>query len=406
MLNRITHTFIHVLDQDEALDFYVGKLGMVVTNDADLGFMRWLTVSPKDQSDFELVLMAPGPPVYDDKTVEQIRELVAKGAAGGGVIFQTDDCRATCEKLRAAGVEITQEPTERFYGTDCGIRDPFGNAFRITQPAEGPIEVPSAEEFMASELGASAAGRDRLAGHPLRRSSALGCHGPREVPEPRRLAPTPVVAVRQTQLRFERHSREPVLATAAIRSSLSTTRRGSRATIETAITRQRAPGRSGAGECATSQNWAQISEPISAKQACAALSDLALSVSGRSDRLASVWRRARRVEPSTRPVGRSLRIHVPIRHIPPHRRAVGSYIDELWRPSGLRCRRQITLAFATSTAPRSRLRSLSFSASASLLRSPARQRSTITLRSRTPSGLSPAARMTAMISPTVGGSGG
>ena len=149
MLNRITHTFIHVLDQDEALDFYVGKLGMVVNTDADLGFMRWLTVNLPDQPDVQLALMAPGPPAYDDATAAQIRELVAKGAGGGGVIFETDDCRATCEKLRAAGVEITQEPMERFYGTDCGIRDPFGNPIRVTQPAEGPIVVPSPEEFEA-----------------------------------------------------------------------------------------------------------------------------------------------------------------------------------------------------------------------------------------------------------------
>lgn len=143
MLKRITHTFIHVLDQDEALDFYVGKLGMVVNVDADLGFMRWLTVSPADQPHVQLALMRPGPPVYDDATVEEIRELVAKGAAGGGVIFETDDCRATYEKLRQAGVEFTQEPTERFYGTDCGLRDPFGNPIRITQPAREPIVVPS-----------------------------------------------------------------------------------------------------------------------------------------------------------------------------------------------------------------------------------------------------------------------
>ena len=45
MLKRISHTFIHVLDQDEALDFYVGKLGMVVHTDADLGVMRFLTVN-------------------------------------------------------------------------------------------------------------------------------------------------------------------------------------------------------------------------------------------------------------------------------------------------------------------------------------------------------------------------
>jgi catechol 2,3-dioxygenase-like lactoylglutathione lyase family enzyme len=149
MLKRITHTFIHVLDQDEALDFYAGKLGMVVNTDADLGFMRWLTVSPPDQPDLELGLMLPGPPAYDDETAEEIRALVSKGAAGGGVIFQTDDCRGTYEKLLAAGVEFTQEPTERFYGTDCAIRDPFGNPIRITQPPDGPVVLPTPEEARA-----------------------------------------------------------------------------------------------------------------------------------------------------------------------------------------------------------------------------------------------------------------
>jgi catechol 2,3-dioxygenase-like lactoylglutathione lyase family enzyme len=147
MLNRISHTFIHVLDQDEALDFYVGKLGMVLSADVDLGFMRWLTVKLPDQPDVELGLMLPGPPAYDDRTTEEVRALVSKGAAGGGVIFQTDDCRATYERLKANGVEFTEEPVERFYGIDCALRDPFGNPIRITQPAQGPIEFPSPEEF-------------------------------------------------------------------------------------------------------------------------------------------------------------------------------------------------------------------------------------------------------------------
>jgi catechol 2,3-dioxygenase-like lactoylglutathione lyase family enzyme len=149
MLKRITHTFIHVLDQDQALDFYVGKLGMVVHTDADLGTMRFLTVAMPDDPGLELGLMLPGPPAYDDATAAEIRELVAKGAGGGGVIFETDDCRATYEQLRAAGVEFTQEPTERFYGTDCALRDPFGNPIRITQPPDGPVVVPSAEELRA-----------------------------------------------------------------------------------------------------------------------------------------------------------------------------------------------------------------------------------------------------------------
>ncbi len=149
MLNRITHTFIHVLDQDEALDFYVGKLGMVVNTDADLGMMRWLTVNFPDQPDVQLVLMVPGQPAYDDATAAEIRQLVTKGAAGGGLVFETDDCRGTYERLREAGVEFTQEPTERFYGIDCGLRDPFGNSLRFTQPPDGPVVVPSAEELEA-----------------------------------------------------------------------------------------------------------------------------------------------------------------------------------------------------------------------------------------------------------------
>jgi catechol 2,3-dioxygenase-like lactoylglutathione lyase family enzyme len=147
MLKRISHTFIHVLDQDEALDFYVGKLGMVVNSDADLGVMRWLTVSFPGEEDLQLVLMMPGPPAYDDATAAEIRALVTKGGAGGGLILETDDCRKTVEELKAKGVEVTQEPEERFYGIDAGIRDPFGNSMRITQPAEGPVEVPTPEEF-------------------------------------------------------------------------------------------------------------------------------------------------------------------------------------------------------------------------------------------------------------------
>ena len=148
MLKRITHTFLYVLDQDEALDFYVGKLGMVVHTDADLGNMRWLTVTFPEQPELELALMVPGPPVHDDATAEQLRELITKGA-GDGLIFETEDCRGTYERLKAAGVEFTQEPVERFYGTDCALRDPFGNPLRITQPPDGPVVVPSKEELEA-----------------------------------------------------------------------------------------------------------------------------------------------------------------------------------------------------------------------------------------------------------------
>jgi uncharacterized glyoxalase superfamily protein PhnB len=70
----------------------------------------------------------------DDATAEQIRDLVTKGALGF-LALTTDDCRKTYEALKARGAEITQEPTDHFYGTDMGVRDPFGNQIRILQPA-------------------------------------------------------------------------------------------------------------------------------------------------------------------------------------------------------------------------------------------------------------------------------
>jgi predicted enzyme related to lactoylglutathione lyase len=134
MLNAITHSQIYVLDQDEALDFYVGKLGLEVSADVDMGVMRWLTVNVPGHPDRHIMLEKPGGPAMSEETAQQVRELLTKGATGGTLIFATDDCRKTYETLRGRGVEFTEEPTERPYGIDCALRDPFGNHIRITQP--------------------------------------------------------------------------------------------------------------------------------------------------------------------------------------------------------------------------------------------------------------------------------
>ena len=144
MFKALTHTFIYVLDQDEALDFYVGKLGLEVNTDADLGFMRWLTLNVPGRPESELVLSTPEMG-HDEETAAAIRALVTKGG-GSGIIFSVEDCRRTYEELVAKGVEFTQEPTEHFYGIDCGLRDPFGNPLRITQPAPQPLNIPPREE--------------------------------------------------------------------------------------------------------------------------------------------------------------------------------------------------------------------------------------------------------------------
>ena len=83
MYSRISITSMYVLDQDEALDFYVGKLGLEVADDQDLGFMRWLTIRVPGDPARQILLERPGPPALDEATAAQARELVAKGATAG-----------------------------------------------------------------------------------------------------------------------------------------------------------------------------------------------------------------------------------------------------------------------------------------------------------------------------------
>jgi predicted enzyme related to lactoylglutathione lyase len=136
---RIANAQLWVHDQDEALAFYTDKLGMEVRSDVtvpEMGNFRWLAVGPVEQPDFSIVLMAiPKPPVFDENTVAQIRDLMGKGAAGT-VFLTTEDCQGTYEELSARGVEFVDKPTAQPYGMDASFRDPSGNHLRLTQLAE------------------------------------------------------------------------------------------------------------------------------------------------------------------------------------------------------------------------------------------------------------------------------
>ena len=135
---RIANAQLWVHDQDEALAFYTDKVGMEVRSDVTLPEMdfRWLTVGPVCQPDVAIVLMAvPGPPVIDEDTADQIRDLTAKGGTST-VFLTTDDCQATYDELVARGVEFTEAPEKRPYGIDAGFRDVSGNNIRLTQVME------------------------------------------------------------------------------------------------------------------------------------------------------------------------------------------------------------------------------------------------------------------------------
>jgi catechol 2,3-dioxygenase-like lactoylglutathione lyase family enzyme len=132
MIDRMSHTTIWVLDQQRALEFYTRKLGFEVNTDARMDQFRWLTVSPRNQPDHELILLEPGPPMMDLHTAAQVKDLVAKGLLGPGA-FETDDCRGTYEELRARGVEFISEPATRGHGIEATFRDDSGNWFSVTR---------------------------------------------------------------------------------------------------------------------------------------------------------------------------------------------------------------------------------------------------------------------------------
>jgi catechol 2,3-dioxygenase-like lactoylglutathione lyase family enzyme len=132
MTQGIQTVGLYVRDQDEALAFYVDKLGFKVHTDVRNGDYRWLTVQHPDQPNFQLGLYVPGPPVHDAATAQALNALVAKGAMPP-MVLEVDDCFAVYDKLNQKGVEFTQQPVERYGTVDAGFRDPSGNGWKVIQ---------------------------------------------------------------------------------------------------------------------------------------------------------------------------------------------------------------------------------------------------------------------------------
>ena len=123
---------LYVRDQDEALAFYVDKVGFQVHTDARNGDYRWLTVQHPDQPSFQLGLFSPGPPTHDAATAQTLLAMLAKGAMPP-LVLVVDDCRDAYRRMRDQGVEFTQEPEDRYGTVDAGFRDPSGNGWKMLQ---------------------------------------------------------------------------------------------------------------------------------------------------------------------------------------------------------------------------------------------------------------------------------
>ncbi|MFJ3500474.1 MULTISPECIES: VOC family protein [unclassified Streptomyces] len=127
-------TFLPHDDPDAAVAFYRDALGFEVRSDVGEGAMRWITVGPAGQPGTSILLAPPAadPGVTEDER-RVVTEMMAKGTYGW-ILLATRALDTTFEKVRDAGAEVVQEPTEQPYGIrDCAFRDPAGNLIRVQE---------------------------------------------------------------------------------------------------------------------------------------------------------------------------------------------------------------------------------------------------------------------------------
>lgn len=126
MITAATHLTLFVNDQDEAKKFYTEKLGFTVHTDANMGDMRWLTLNPKEQKNFELVLFL---------AAQEDKSLVGKqGGSGILLCLASDNLDQDYKELKTKGVEFIGEPEEQDWGKSVTFKDLYGNLLYLVQP--------------------------------------------------------------------------------------------------------------------------------------------------------------------------------------------------------------------------------------------------------------------------------
>lgn len=119
-----------VEDQDEAVEFYVDKLGFDRRRDDDYGEGgRWLEIAPPGS---ETNISVKTPEMFDDDDQEHRRALIGSGPQ---IAYHVDDCWETYESLLEEGVSFDDEPTSEPWGTQAIAKDPFGTDVVLVETA-------------------------------------------------------------------------------------------------------------------------------------------------------------------------------------------------------------------------------------------------------------------------------
>jgi lactoylglutathione lyase len=133
MTQSIAHVTFVVRDYDEAIAFFVERLGFQLLADDDLGSgKRWVLVAPPGQPGTALLLARAATP-------EQVSHI--GNQTGGRVAFflHTDDFWRDYQLLKSRGIQFTQEPRHEPYGTVVVFVDLYGNRWDLVQKGGGRV---------------------------------------------------------------------------------------------------------------------------------------------------------------------------------------------------------------------------------------------------------------------------
>ncbi|BCL83331.1 VOC family protein [Ktedonobacteria bacterium brp13] len=134
------HTLISILvdDQDEALQFYTGVLGLEKREDILFApGLRLVTVAACGQCRPMLALARPDPATY---RTEHIQQLITHTGQRIASIFATRDCQQRYEDLIARGVTFISTPVRQLYGVEAIFIDPYANAFSLLEAVPGVLD--------------------------------------------------------------------------------------------------------------------------------------------------------------------------------------------------------------------------------------------------------------------------
>lgn len=117
-----------VPDYDQAIDFYVGKLGFELVEDSQLSpSKRWVTVAPPGSEETKLLLAKA-----DGET-----QMASMGNQAGGRVFlflTTDNLARDYAQYQALGIKFLETPRHEAYGSVVVFEDPFGNKWDLIEP--------------------------------------------------------------------------------------------------------------------------------------------------------------------------------------------------------------------------------------------------------------------------------